>query len=82
MSDQNPDTNGHELRVNVPEDVYEQLQVLAANQQMPAEEYAARMLTDDVTRARFVEGARDFIVEHAAEFADRFGPHTTKGNAA
>ncbi len=35
-----------ELRVPVTNDVYEQLQALAAD--VPAEEYTARMLTDDV----------------------------------
>ncbi|MGW6744862.1 hypothetical protein ACWGDX_29695 [Streptomyces sp. NPDC055025] len=74
--------HAHELRISVTDDVYEQLQMLAADQHVPAEEYAARMLADDVARVRFVEGARSFIAEHSHGFADRFGPHPAGEQAA
>ncbi|QTA37032.1 hypothetical protein [Streptomyces sp. CA-256286] len=74
MSTHAPHSGDRELRVTVTDDVYEQLQVLAADKDVPAEEYAARMLTDDVTRARFLSGAEQFVTEHASGFAAHFGP--------
>ncbi|MFJ4343303.1 hypothetical protein [Streptomyces sp. NPDC088915] len=71
-----------ELRVTVTNEVYEQLQALAADSRVPAEEYAARMLTDDVTRARFLAGAEEFVAEHAFGFAEHFGPHPAAGDRA
>ncbi|WP_432127499.1 hypothetical protein [Streptomyces sp. bgisy082] len=71
-----------ELRVTVTDEVYEQLQALAADKDVPAEEYAARMLTDDVTRARFIEGAQEFIAEHALTLAEHFGPRPAAGDQA
>ncbi|MGW4725385.1 hypothetical protein [Streptomyces sp. NPDC004291] len=66
-----------ELRVTVTDGVYEQLQALAADSRVPAEEYAARMLTDDVTRARFLAGA-----DGTAVLADdvRCGLHLTNAD--
>ncbi|MFE0773338.1 hypothetical protein [Streptomyces sp. NPDC058861] len=71
-----------ELRVTVTDEVYEQLQALAADSRVPAEEYAARMLTDDMTRARFLAGAEEFVAEHALGFAEHFGPHPATGDRA
>ncbi|MEV3852223.1 hypothetical protein AB0J30_36395 [Streptomyces microflavus] len=48
MSTHAPNTRNRELRVPVTDDVHEQLQVLAADKDVPAEDYTARMLTDDV----------------------------------
>ncbi|MFF3748658.1 hypothetical protein [Streptomyces kronopolitis] len=82
MNAHTPEANGRELRISVTDDVYEQLQLLAASNHVHAEEYAARMITDDVARARFLAGADDFISEHAAGFAARFGPSAAGGQAA
>ncbi|MGW7579163.1 hypothetical protein [Streptomyces sp. NPDC054765] len=82
MNAQTPNTNGRELRISVTDDVYDELQILAASEHVPAEEYAARMLADEVARARFLAGAEEFISEHAAGFAERFGSHTTGDKAA
>ncbi|MGX1955911.1 hypothetical protein ACWIGY_37140 [Streptomyces anulatus] len=82
MSTPAPHASNRELRVTVTDEVYEQLQELAAGKDVPAEEYAARMLTDDVTRARFLAGAEEFVAEHARGFAERFGPHPTAGGRA
>ncbi|GAA2622216.1 hypothetical protein [Streptomyces tubercidicus] len=82
MNAQTPNPNGRELRISVTDDVYDELQILAASEHVPAEEYAARMLADDVARARFLTGAGEFISEHAAGFAERFGPHATGDKAA
>ncbi|GHG14165.1 hypothetical protein ACFFSH_31375 [Streptomyces filamentosus] len=71
-----------ELRVTVTDEVYEQLQALAADKAVPAEEYAARMLTDDITRSRFLAGAEEFVAEHALGFAERFGPRPAAGDQA
>ncbi|MFE3074385.1 hypothetical protein [Streptomyces sp. NPDC059247] len=71
-----------ELRVTVTDEVYEQLQALAAGSHVAAEEYAARMLTDDVARARFLAGAEEFVAEHAFGFAEYFGPHPAAGDRA
>ncbi|MEV3993576.1 hypothetical protein AB0J57_32205 [Streptomyces sp. NPDC049837] len=40
---------------------------------MAAEAYAGQVLAADLTRVRFVEGARSFISQHAEGFAERFG---------
>lgn len=48
MSTHAPNTRDRELRVPVTDDVHEQLQALAADKDVPAEDYTARMLTDDV----------------------------------
>lgn len=82
MSTPAPHTGNRELRVTVTDEVYEQLQALAADKDVPAEEYAARMLTDDVTRARFLAGAEEFVAEHALGFAEHFGPHPAVGDQA
>lgn len=82
MSGQESNTTGRELRISITEEVYEQLKLLAADHQVPAEEYAARMIADDVARARFLTGAREFITENADYFTERFGPHSAGGQVA
>ncbi|MFE3864775.1 hypothetical protein ACFXPT_30630 [Streptomyces goshikiensis] len=82
MSTPAPPPGRRELRVTVTDEVYEQLQALAADSRVPAEEYAARMLTDDVTRARFLAGAEQFVAEHALGFAEHFGHHPAAGDQA
>ncbi|MFD5110053.1 hypothetical protein [Streptomyces cinereoruber] len=71
-----------ELRVTVTDEVHEQLQALASDSRVPAEEYATRMLTDDVTRARFLAGAEQFVAEHAPGFAEGFDPYPAAGDRA
>jgi hypothetical protein len=71
-----------EIRIRVPEEAYDQLQRLAASSQVAAEEYAAQLLTDDLTRTRFLDGAQEFITEHGPGFAERFGPRPAGGRAA
>ncbi|WP_046508393.1 hypothetical protein [Streptomyces odonnellii] len=73
MTAQTPDAN-RELHISVPDDVYEQLQILAASKHVPTEEYVAGMLADDVAEARFLSGSQQFITEHGHAFAERFGP--------
>ncbi|MFD3922879.1 hypothetical protein [Streptomyces sp. NPDC058595] len=82
MTAQTPEDNGRKLYISVPDDVYDQIALLAASEQVPTEEYAARMLVDDVTEARFLSGAQEFISEHGPGFAARFGPHTAGDQAA
>lgn len=62
-----------EIRIEVSDETYEQLQRLGAERHLPAEQYAQQVLAADLVRARFTEGARAFITEHAAGFAARFG---------
>ncbi|MFJ9434579.1 hypothetical protein ACIRQY_33680 [Streptomyces sp. NPDC101490] len=40
------------------------------------------MLTDDVTRARFLAGAEQFVAEHALGFAEHFGSRSATGDQA
>ncbi|MEU8764280.1 hypothetical protein [Streptomyces sp. NPDC048659] len=82
MSTHDPRPGRRELHITVTDEVYEQLQALAADKKVPAEEYAARMLTDDVTKARFLAGAEQFVAEHALGFAEHFGTHPTTGDQA
>ncbi|MEV7083332.1 hypothetical protein AB0N88_33085 [Streptomyces sp. NPDC093516] len=62
-----------EIRIEISDELYEQLQQAAAERHLPPEAYAGRVLDADLTRARFHEGARAFIAEHAQGFAERFG---------
>ncbi|MGP3636362.1 hypothetical protein ACTU45_23915 [Streptomyces sp. 24-1644] len=62
-----------EIRIEVDDETYEQLERLAAGGHAPPEQYAAKLLTADITRARFAEAAKAFAAEHAEGFAARFG---------
>ncbi|MFF9870198.1 hypothetical protein ACF1G0_33280 [Streptomyces sp. NPDC013953] len=62
-----------EIRIEISDEAYEQLQRAAAQKRMAAEAYAGQVLDADLTRVRFVEGARSFISQHAEAFAERFG---------
>ncbi|MER7000680.1 hypothetical protein [Streptomyces sp. NPDC000410] len=62
-----------EIRIEVDDETYEQLKRLAAGGHAEPEQYAAQLLTADITRARFNEAAKAFADEHAAGFAARFG---------
>ncbi|MFG3040899.1 hypothetical protein ACGFYZ_28765 [Streptomyces sp. NPDC048330] len=61
-----------EIRIEISDEAYEALERAAAEKQVPAEYYAGRVLDADLTRTRFVEGARSFVVEHGKAFAERF----------
>jgi hypothetical protein len=71
-----------EIRISVPDEVYDGLAQLAAGSHLDAAAYAEQVLTDDVVRARFQAGARDFIADHGDAFAAQFGPATAGGHAA
>ncbi|MFD8386177.1 hypothetical protein ACFV2X_48055 [Streptomyces sp. NPDC059679] len=71
-----------ELRIEIDDDAYEQLQRLAADNQVAAERYAEQLLTADLARARFSEGAVRFIADHAEGFAARFGGRPDNGHNA
>ncbi|MEU2453956.1 hypothetical protein ABZ605_28235 [Streptomyces sp. NPDC012765] len=71
-----------EIRIQISDEAYEQLQRAAAEKQVPAEAYAGRVLDADLARARFREGARLFVGEHAAAFAERFGGPAASADAA
>ncbi|MFF1444608.1 hypothetical protein [Streptomyces sp. NPDC058295] len=62
-----------EIRIMIDDETYEELQRLAADDHEDPDQYASRRLTDDLNRARFLEGARAFAEEHGQAFADRFG---------
>ncbi|MFK8851143.1 hypothetical protein [Streptomyces sp. Ac-502] len=62
-----------EIRIEVSDEVYEELQRQAAGQHVPAETVAQELLTADVVRSTFNRAAAEFIHEHAAAFAERFG---------
>ncbi|WP_432129383.1 hypothetical protein [Streptomyces sp. bgisy082] len=62
-----------EIRIEISDEAYEALERVAAEKHMPAEDYAGRVLDADLTRARFVEGARSFVAQHGQAFAKRFG---------
>ncbi|THA31896.1 hypothetical protein [Streptomyces sp. A1547] len=62
-----------EIRIVISDEAYAQLQRAAAEKRLPAETYAGQVLDADLTRVRFVEGARSFIGQHAEGFAQRFG---------
>ncbi|WP_328862993.1 hypothetical protein [Streptomyces sp. NBC_00306] len=69
-----------EIRIEVDDETYEQLKRLAAGGHTEPEQYAAQLLTADITRTRFVEAAGTFAAEHAEGFAAPFG--TGEGQAA
>ncbi|MEW2490815.1 hypothetical protein [Streptomyces sp. NPDC048411] len=62
-----------EIRINVDDETYEQLERLAADGHAEPEQYAAQLLTADIARSRFNEAAKAFRDEHARGFAARFG---------
>ncbi|MFJ4340176.1 hypothetical protein [Streptomyces sp. NPDC088915] len=62
-----------EIRIEISDEAYEALERVAAEKHVPAEHYAGSVLDADLTRARFVEGARSFIDQHGQAFAKRFG---------
>lgn len=62
-----------EIRIMIDDETYEELQRLAADDHEDPDAYASRRLTDDLNRARFLEGAQAFVEEHGQAFADRFG---------
>ncbi|MFJ9589671.1 MULTISPECIES: hypothetical protein [Streptomyces] len=62
-----------EIRINVDDETYEELQRLAADDHEDPDQYASRRLTADLARTRFLEGAKAFVEEHGQAFADRFG---------
>ncbi|MGW9436392.1 hypothetical protein [Streptomyces sp. NPDC055607] len=62
-----------EIRIEISDEAYEALQRVAAEKHVPAEHYAGSVLDADLTRARFVEGARSFVDRHGRAFAERFG---------
>ncbi|MET9427900.1 MULTISPECIES: hypothetical protein [unclassified Streptomyces] len=65
-----------EIRIEISDEAYEQLQRAAAEKRVAAEAYVGQVLDADLTRVRFVEGARSFISQHAEAFAERFGGPT------
>ncbi|MEN8655468.1 hypothetical protein ABCR94_34055 [Streptomyces sp. 21So2-11] len=62
-----------EIRIEISDEAFEQLQRAAAAKHVAAEAYAGQVLDADLTRIRFAEGARSFVSEHAEGFAERFG---------
>lgn len=71
-----------EIRIEISDEAYEQLQRAAAEKRLPAEAYAGQVLDADLTRVRFAEGARAFIGMHAEGFAARFGGPADVGAGA
>jgi predicted transcriptional regulator len=72
-----------EIRIEISDELYEQLQQAAAERRLPPEAYAGQVLNADLTRTRFREGARAFVAEHADGFAERFGgPARSSADAA
>ncbi|MGW2865604.1 hypothetical protein [Streptomyces sp. NPDC001205] len=64
---------GREIRIEIDDETYAELERLAASGHAAPGQYAAQMLTADIARVRFNEAARAFADEHAAGFAARFG---------
>ncbi|MFF5506420.1 hypothetical protein ACF1E9_26360 [Streptomyces roseolus] len=62
-----------EIRIEISDDAYEALQRAAAERHLAAEDYAGDVLHADLTRTRFIEGARSFVHEHGDAFAARYG---------
>ncbi|MEU5216670.1 hypothetical protein AB0G79_10790 [Streptomyces sp. NPDC020807] len=72
-----------EIRIEISDEAYEALERVAAEKHVPAEDYAGRVLDADLTRARFLEGARVFVDQHGKAFAERFGrPAKSRTDAA
>ncbi|MFJ5712744.1 hypothetical protein [Streptomyces sp. NPDC093105] len=62
-----------ELRIEISDEAYEALQHAAAARHVAAEDYAEQILDADLTRARFLDGARSVIAEHGDAFTARYG---------
>ncbi|GHJ94336.1 hypothetical protein SNE510_38550 [Streptomyces sp. NE5-10] len=62
-----------EIRIEISEEAYEALQKAAAARHLAAEDYAGDVLHADLTRTRFIEGARSFVHQHGDAFAARYG---------
>ncbi|MEU7298064.1 hypothetical protein AB0A76_33550 [Streptomyces exfoliatus] len=71
-----------EIRIEISEEAYAALERAAAEQRLPAEDYAGRVLDADLKRARFFEGARSFVGLHGPAFAERFGRPAEHGTGA
>ncbi|MEU3512777.1 hypothetical protein ABZ733_33930 [Streptomyces longwoodensis] len=72
-----------EIRITISGELYEQLEQRVAKRHLPPEAYAGQVLDADLTQARFRQGARAFIGEHAERFAKRFGgPAQSSADAA
>ncbi|KUN57810.1 hypothetical protein AQJ46_45640 [Streptomyces canus] len=62
-----------EIRIEVDDETFEELQRRAADDREDPDQYASRRLTADLARTRFLEGAKAFVEEHGQAFVDRFG---------
>ncbi|MFD7708600.1 hypothetical protein [Streptomyces sp. NPDC059786] len=62
-----------ELRIEIDDVLYEQLEREAHERHEDPAVYAGRFLAHQLDRARFLEGAQAFAEEHGQAFADRFG---------
>ncbi|KUN35735.1 hypothetical protein AQJ30_23905 [Streptomyces longwoodensis] len=78
-----PQDHGREIRITISDEPYEQLEERAAKRHLPPEAYAGQVMDADLTQARFREGARALIGEHAEKFGKRFGgPTQSSADAA
>ncbi|AJF69270.1 hypothetical protein [Streptomyces vietnamensis] len=68
-----------EIRIEISDEAYEALERAAAEKRVDAEAYARKVLDADLTRTRFLEGARQFVADHGQVFADRFGGPAGRG---
>ncbi|WP_405861722.1 hypothetical protein OG361_40125 [Streptomyces sp. NBC_00090] len=66
-----------EIRIEMSDEAYEALERAAAEKHVPAEDYAGRVLDADLTRTRFLEGARSFVAQHGKAFGEHFGRPTS-----
>ncbi|MFJ2738131.1 hypothetical protein ACIO3O_00535 [Streptomyces sp. NPDC087440] len=71
-----------EIRVQVDDETYNELVRLAAGDQVEPGQYAGRLLTADITRARFDDAFATFAQEHGAAFARHFGTTRRADGAA
>lgn len=71
-----------ELRIQLSEEHYGEVQRAAADEHVDPAVYVSRMVAGDLERSRFTAGAGAFIAEHAAGFADHFGSGASAGRTA
>ncbi|MEU8461762.1 hypothetical protein [Streptomyces sp. NPDC029003] len=71
-----------EIRIEISDEAYAELQRAAAQRRVPAEAYAGQVLDADLVRVRLTEGARSFIGLHAQGFAERFSSPAEPGASA
>ncbi|GGY51997.1 hypothetical protein [Streptomyces omiyaensis] len=71
-----------ELRIEISDEAYEALQHAAAARHVAAEDYAERVLDADLTRTRFLDGARHVVARHGDAFAARYGRSAASGTDA